>query len=100
MRRREFLQKSAAVIALAGLGPADVMAAESEQGKRPIRKAIMWGTVGVKGSVAEKMKAVKAAGFEGVEMSSHMNQDEVVRARDEAGLIIPSVCGAYHWDKP
>jgi hexulose-6-phosphate isomerase len=60
----------------------------------------MWGTIGVKGSVVEKMKAAKEAGFQGVEMMSHMNQDEVVRARDEAGVIIPSVCGEHHWAKP
>jgi hexulose-6-phosphate isomerase len=60
----------------------------------------MWGTVGVKGSVVEKMKAVKEAGFEGAEMNSHMDQDEVVRARDQVGLVIPSVCGSQHWDKP
>jgi len=46
------------------------------------------------------MKAVKAAGFEGAEMDSHMDQDEVVRARDEVGLVIPSVCGSKHWSKP
>ncbi len=42
----------------------------------------MWGTVGVKGSVLEKMKAIKEAGFEGVEMMSHMDQDgSAARAR-------------------
>jgi hexulose-6-phosphate isomerase len=50
--------------------------------------------------VAEKMKMVKEAGFEGVEMNSHMDQDEVMRARDETGLVIPSVCGVHHWGKP
>ena len=49
----------------------------------------MWGTVGVKGSVLEKMKAVKEAGFDGAEMMSHMDQDEVLRARDATGLAIP-----------
>jgi L-ribulose-5-phosphate 3-epimerase len=104
MQRREFLKKSASAIAFsalayADLGPMQAMAGERTS-KRPIRKAIMWGTVGVKGSVLDKMKAVKAAGFEGVEMNSHMDQDEVVRGRDETGLIIPSVCGVHHWDKP
>ena len=60
----------------------------------------MWGTVGVKGSVVEKMKAVKEAGFDGVEMMGQMDQDEVLRARDEAGLVIPSVCCRDHWGKP
>jgi hexulose-6-phosphate isomerase len=68
--------------------------------KRSLKKAIMWGTVDIKGSVLEKMKAVKEAGFEGVEMNSHMDQDEVLRARDEVGLTIPSVCGTQHWGKP
>jgi hexulose-6-phosphate isomerase len=104
MKRREFLTRTVGAMALAALAQPGLgvirAKAESATAKRPIRKAIMWGTVGVKGSVLEKMKLVKAAGFEGVEMNSHMDQDEVVRARDEAGLVIPSVCGAYHWDKP
>ena len=94
--RRDFLKRSsAAAIALAA-GPG-VLAAET---KRPIKRAIMWATVGVKGSVLEKMKAIKAAGFDGTEMMSHMDADEVLRARDETGLEIPSVCGAHHWSKP
>ena len=94
--RRDFLKRSsAAAIALAA-GPG-VFAAET---KRPIKRAIMWATVGVKGSVLEKMKAIKAAGFDGTEMMSHMDADEVLRARDETGLEIPSVCGAHHWSKP
>jgi L-ribulose-5-phosphate 3-epimerase len=102
MQRREFLKRGAGALLLAsapGLSLSEAIA-ESPTAKRPIGKAIMWGTVGVKGSILEKMKAVKAAGFEGVEMNSHMNQEEVVRARDEAGLVIPSVCGAHHWEKP
>ncbi|HTL59018.1 MAG TPA: sugar phosphate isomerase/epimerase family protein [Candidatus Limnocylindrales bacterium] len=102
MNRREFLKGSAAAMALAAM--TGHLAAEDSAGatspKRNIRKGIMWGTVGIKGSVLEKMKVVKEAGFEGVEMNSHMDQDEVVRARDEVGLVIPSVCGALHWDKP
>ncbi len=94
--RRDFLKTSGAAIALAATG-SGVFAGES---KRPIKKGIMWATVGVKGSVLEKMKAIKAAGFDGVEMMSHMDADEVLRARDETGLEIPSVCGALHWGKP
>jgi L-ribulose-5-phosphate 3-epimerase len=104
MQRREFLKQSAGALMLAAFAPTGFGAEEAKpdtsETKRPIRKAIMWGTVEVKGSVLEKMKAVKAAGFEGAEMNSHMDQDEVMRARDEVGLVIPSVCGAYHWDKP
>ncbi len=67
---------------------------------RQFKKAIMWDTIEVKGLVAERMRAVKAAGFDGVEMASHLNQSEVIRARDETGLEITSVCGSKHWAKP
>jgi hexulose-6-phosphate isomerase len=102
--RREFLKTGAGALALAALGPRALAAQEhspdATPAKRPIRKAIMWATVGIKGSVAEKMRAIKAAGFEGVEMMSHLDQEEVLRARDETGLVIPSVCGTRHWGKP
>jgi L-ribulose-5-phosphate 3-epimerase len=103
MNRREFLKGSASAVAFSLLSSATVAQkanAEVKTHKRSIKKAIMWGTIGVKGSVLEKMQAIKEAGFEGAEMMSHMNQDEVLRARDETGLTIPSVCGAHHWGKP
>jgi hexulose-6-phosphate isomerase len=104
INRRDFLKRGGGALALAAMGPAGLPAAAQDAPasppKRKLHKAIMWGTVGVPGSVVEKMKAVKAAGFEGAEMNSHMDQDEVLRARDEVGLEIPSVCGIHHWGKP
>jgi len=98
--RRHFLARSAAAAAAALALPGHSFASEKPAGrKRDIRKAIMWATVGVKGSVLEKFKMVKAAGFEGIEAMSHMNQDEVLAARDATGMVIPSVCGSKHWDK-
>jgi len=102
MNRREFVQTGAAAMTLAALAPA--LAAEPQPlaaaPARNLKKGIMWATVGVKGSVLEKMKAIKEAGFDGTEMMSHMDQDEVLRARDATGLAIPSVCGRDHWGKP
>ena len=103
MNRREFLKGSASAVAFSLLSSGGVVQnahAQEKTPKRSIKKAIMWGTIGVKGSVLEKMQAIKEAGFEGAEMMSHMDQDEVVRARDDAGLMIPSVCGSHHWGKP
>src|SRR6266481_10203389 len=100
MNRRTFIRHTGSVLAVASAGLPLVSHAQGSASKRPIKKAIMYATVGVKGSVVEKMKAIKAAGFEGVEMMSHMDQDEVLKARDETGLVIPSVCGRDHWSKP
>src|SRR5436190_13252757 len=105
MNRREFLKGSAGALAAAALASkgigAEVAKGEAvASGKRELKKAIMWGTVALKASVLENMNALKEAGFAGAEMNSHMDQDEVLRARDATGLTIPSVCGSVHWKKP
>lgn len=97
--RREFLKTAGVGVALVALGP-QLFAAEEKPAAGRFKKAIMWGTVGGKGSVGEKMKAVKAAGFDGVEMMGQMNHNTVLKARDEAGLEIPSVCCEKHWAQP
>ena len=68
--------------------------------KRNLRKAIMYSTIGVKGSVLEKFRAMKEAGFEGVEPMGGMNRDEVLAAFKETGLKAASVCCHTHWAKP
>lgn len=65
--------------------------------ERSLKKGIMWGNIGFGESIMEKFQAAKAAGFDGVEVMSHLNREEVLKARDATGLIIPSVCGAMHW---
>jgi len=59
----------------------------------------MYSTIGVKGSVLEKFKAMKAAGFEGVEPMGAMNREEVLAAFKETGLQAASVCDHIHWMK-
>jgi len=98
VNRRDFIRTSGGALATSLLTPTQL--GLSAEAPKPIRKAIMWATVGMKGSMLEKMQAIKEAGFEGVEMMSHMDQDDVLRARDAAGLVIPSVCGKEHWGKP
>ena len=99
--RRQFLQLTASATAVVALLPSAVHAADATPGKkRALKKAMMGGTIGLKGSLVEKYKALKAAGFEGVEPMSHMNQDEVVKALEESGLKAASVCCGTHWAKP
>jgi len=100
--RRKFLKQTSAATALAGLAPAfltTALAANSHK-KRPIKKAMMYNTIGFKGSVLEKFKAIREAGFEGVEPLSHMDQGEVMKALEETGLKAASVCCNTHWGKP
>jgi hexulose-6-phosphate isomerase len=67
---------------------------------RSIRKAIMLGTVSVQGTLLDKLAAIRDAGFEGFEPMSHMQNDELLAARDKTGLAIPSVCCNTHWESP
>ncbi|MDR2679575.1 MAG: sugar phosphate isomerase/epimerase [Tannerella sp.] len=70
----------------------------SSENKSPLLKSIMWGTVGLEGSVLEKCKAIKAAGFDGIEPSSHMDRNEVTDAMKATGLKASSVCNSKHWE--
>ena len=64
------------------------------------KKSIMWNTVNIQGSVLEKCKAVKEAGFQGVELMSHMDRKEVLDATKATGLAITDVCCSTHGNKP
>ena len=99
MNRRNFVKAGAGLAALLTSMPVS-SPATAASGKRTLHKAIMYETVGLKGSVMEKFQAVKAAGFEGIEPMSHMNQQEVLAAFKETGLKPASVCCSTHWKKP
>ncbi len=96
MNRRSFLKVTASVAAAAAFVPVSQAATP----KRNLRKAIMWSTIGVQGTVLEKFRAMKAAGFEGVEPLGAMNREEVIAAFKETGLQAASVCCHTHWVKP
>ena len=94
LSRRHFVQTLSA--ATAGLAVGATAAAKP----REVKKAIMWSTIGVKGTVMEKMKAAQAAGFLGVEPMGGMSREDVVAALKETGLKAASVCCHTHWAKP
>lgn len=96
MNRRTFLHTTVVATTAAAVAPA--FAAENP--KRALKKAIMYSTIGVKGSVMEKFRAVKEAGFAGVEAMGGMSNDEVLEAAKANVLSIPSVCCHTHWARP
>src|SRR4051812_14783875 len=96
INRRSFLQIAVAAASLALWGHEGFGAAE----KRKLRKAIMYSTIGVKGTVLEKFRVMKEAGFEGIEPMGGMNRDDVIAAFKDTGLEAASVCCHTHWEKP
>jgi len=100
MNRRQFSKNAlmaSAMISSASLpGISNIISPAS----RSLKKGIMWGSIGFGRTILEKFQAAKEAGFDGVEVMSHLDRDEVLKARDATGLIIPSVCGELHWKYP
>jgi hexulose-6-phosphate isomerase len=92
--RRGFLKTAGALGAAAAISAPAVEAG----GRVRWRKAFMLGGAS-KGPVREHFLRLRDAGFEGVELVSpnELDRDEVLKARDEAGLIIHGVSGSRHW---
>jgi L-ribulose-5-phosphate 3-epimerase len=99
LSRREFLGRSAATGAAAVIAGRVWGGEAPAAGRRRIRKAIMYATVGLKGSVLEKFQAIRDAGYDGVEPMSHMDPDEVAKALEATGLKAASVCCSTHWNQ-
>ncbi|MDR3194842.1 MAG: sugar phosphate isomerase/epimerase [Tannerella sp.] len=105
MQRRLFIKNTLLASGALILPPAGPAAATERRlsalpaTEATFRKSIMWGTVGMEGSVLEKCKAIKAAGYAGIEPDSHMNRQEVLDALKATGLVASSVCCSTHWRK-
>jgi len=92
--RRSFFHTALQASAIASTGSRFAQAAVPG---RQLRKAIMLGTLGIKGKLVERLQAARDAGYEGVEPSGGMNQQEVVDALGATGLKAASVCCHTHW---
>jgi len=96
MNRRSFLKATVGAAATAAFLPV----LHGAVAKRNLRKAIMYSTIGAKGSVLEKFRAMKEAGFEGVEPMGGMDREDVLAAFKDTRLQAASVCCHTHWLKP
>lgn len=72
--------------------PADV----SLKGR--IKKTLKIGMVNVKGSLTDKFKAVKTAGFDGIELNAPgVKLEETLKAIEESGLPVDGTVNSTHW---
>jgi len=98
LSRRRFVQSAAAVCAAAPL-----VSFAAEKSSMPgltgrLYKTLKIGMAKVPGTLTEKFKAVKAAGFQGIELSAPgLNVPEVRSAITESGLPVDGVVCAGHW---
>ncbi|MCG8653537.1 MAG: sugar phosphate isomerase/epimerase [Pirellulales bacterium] len=101
--RRDLLQLGAAATVATAVTPlrsSSLLAEEAAaQGQPWLRKTLKIGMIRVPGSLTDKFKVAKEAGFEGVELSvPGINVEQAKTAAKESGLIIDGTVGGYHWN--
>jgi L-ribulose-5-phosphate 3-epimerase len=77
MNRRQFAKKT--ILASAMVSVSSVFRASDIYSftNRSLKKGIMWGSIGMGGTVLEKFQFAKQAGFEGIEPMSHLDRNEI-----------------------
>ena len=95
MNRRTFLATSALAAS------AVFSRADDAPKKRPkLKKAVNLGMAGgVKGSVTDKFKAIRDAGFDGIELNlpGELTVDQIIEAKNASGLEIAGIICTPHW---
>jgi len=100
--RRTFLKTASSAVALSavalgGLTPRFAFAADAPE-KKWLLKSLKIGMVRVPGSLTEKFKVAKQAGFDGIELNAPgINIDEAKRAVQEAEFPIDGTVNGTHW---
>jgi len=97
MNRRQFTKQTAMASAMASVAGIHGFSEILKPPGRDIKKGIMWGSLRTGKTIAEKFQAAKIAGFDGIEVNSHLDRAEVLKAMDATGLPVHGVCGAMHW---
>lgn len=101
--RRSFLRTSGLGLAAAAMttGIRPALAAQDDA-EPTFRKAIKIGMAPRNLPLVERFKLIKECGFDGVDMDSpnDLPLDEVLRAREESGLIIHGCVCSTHWASP
>jgi hexulose-6-phosphate isomerase len=100
--RRDVLRLAAALPLAQALAPPSRMqraSASDAPRKRAIRKALKLDMIAIEAPLETRFCAARDAGFDGVELPSpsELDPDEVLRARDAAGIAIPGVVDSVHW---
>lgn len=97
--RRNFLTSSTALAAAALLAGGNSLPA-AEKSDRGLKKAVKLSMVGGNAPLLEKFKMLKEIGFDGIDMDRPATHGEVLKARDESGLIVHGVVDYEHWKLP
>lgn len=102
-RRRDFIAQAAiagAALTTVAMLPRVAESGEPEHKTKPRRllKTLKIGMVKIPGSMSDKFKGVKAAGYDGIELDAPtINVDEINKAIQESGLPVDGSVCSTHW---
>ena len=104
MNRKEFIKSAACIAGVASMAP---FASASIFREKPVRKVTLkkglgLGMIKEDLSLADKFKLAKDLGFDGIELNSptEFAMSEILDAKSESGIELPSVVNKDHWSKP
>ena len=99
LRRRPFLQASAAGLAAAAFNNLLPAADETKSPEMKYKKAVKWYMVKPGDTELEKFELLKELGFDGIELDAPNGPavEEVLAAKKETGLEVPGVVDSIHW---
>lgn len=99
MQRRTFLASAAAASAVCVLPRALTAADAPPTSERRIYKTLKEGMAAIPGSLTDKLTAVQAAGFDGIELNAPgFDIQEARRAIETTGLPVDGTVCASHWE--
>ncbi len=103
MNRRTFLHTTTAALAASALAPL-ASAEESPAKKRALKKAVNLGMAKASGgSVSDRFKMIKDAGFDGIELNlpdDSLTVDIIQQAKAASGLEVAGIICTPHWKYP
>lgn len=114
MNKREFIKSAAVIAGATAITPLSSAVAPSvsaftaennlNQGtiKTALKKSLGLGMIEEEMPLADKFKLVRDLGFHGVELNSPIDFsiDEVLKAKEKAGIELPTVVNKDHWSSP
>lgn len=109
VNRRDLLKAGGTALAAAAFSPRSARAEDEKPAssaapaakRRPIKKAVMWNMLGEKGTVLDKFKLLRDAGFDGVELNfpGPIPLEEYKSACKETGMLVEGALDSVHWNR-